>query len=41
MPATLVQVKYEMVRGDRLEGAPVAHAAAAVGLSRPSPVRTV
>ncbi|MHB8341074.1 MAG: helix-turn-helix domain-containing protein [Mycobacteriales bacterium] len=32
----LVQVKYEMVRRARLEGASVAHAAAAFGLSRPS-----
>ena len=32
----LVQVKYEMVRQVRVEGAPVARAASAFGLSRPS-----
>ena len=32
----LVQVKYEMVRRARIEGEPVAHAARAFGLSRPS-----
>jgi transposase len=32
----LVQVKYEMVRRVRVDGAPVARAAAAFGLSRPS-----
>ena len=32
----LVQVKYEMVRRVRVDGAPVARAAAAFGFSRPS-----
>jgi len=32
----LVQVKYEMVRRARVEGAPVGRAAAAFGFSRPS-----
>ena len=32
----LVQVKYEMVRRVQVDGAPVAHAAAAFGFSRPS-----
>ena len=32
----LVQVKYEMVRRARVDGTPVAHAAAAFGFSRPS-----
>jgi transposase len=32
----LVQVKYEMVRQVRVQGAPVARAASAFGLSRPS-----
>lgn len=32
----LVQVKYEMVRRVRVDGIPVAHAAAAFGFSRPS-----
>jgi transposase len=32
----LVQVKYEMVRRARVDGAPVAHAAAAFGFSRPA-----
>lgn len=32
----LVQVKYEMVRRVEVDGAPVAHAAAAFGFSRPS-----
>ena len=32
----MVQVKYEMVRRARVEGGPVAHAARAFGLSRPS-----
>jgi transposase len=35
-PADLVQVKYEMLRRVREEGAPVSRAAAAFGLSRPS-----
>ena len=35
-PRDLVQVKYEMVRRTRVEGDPVAHAAAAFGFSRPS-----
>ena len=35
-PQDLVQVKYEMVRRARVEGEPVAHAARAFGLSRPS-----
>jgi transposase len=34
--ADLVQVKYEMLRKVREEGAPVSHAAAAFGFSRPS-----
>jgi transposase len=32
----LVQVKYEMVRRVQVDGAPVSHAAAAFGFSRPS-----
>jgi transposase len=32
----LVQVKYEMVRQARVDGVPVAHAAAAFGFSRPA-----
>jgi len=32
----VVQVKYEMVRRVRIDGIPVAHAAAAFGFSRPS-----
>jgi transposase len=32
----LVQVKYEMVRRVRVDGAPVSHSAAAFGFSRPS-----
>lgn len=32
----LVQVKYEMVRRVKVDGLPVAHAAAAFGFSRPS-----
>jgi transposase len=35
-PRDLVQVKYEMVRRVRVDGAAVAHAAAAFGFSRPS-----
>lgn len=35
-PRDLVQVKYEMVRTVRVDGAPVARAAAAFGFSRPS-----
>ena len=35
-PADLVQVKYEMLRGVRVEGQPVQDAARAFGLSRPT-----
>ncbi len=35
-PADLVQVKYEMLRGVRVEGQPVQGAARAFGLSRPT-----
>ena len=35
-PNDLVQVKYEMVRRVRVDRTPVAHAAAAFGLSRPA-----
>jgi transposase len=35
-PADLVQVKYEMLRGVRVDGQPVQDAARAFGLSRPT-----
>ncbi len=35
-PRDVVQVKYEMVRKVKLEGAPVARSAAAFGFSRPT-----